>query len=114
VSQGKDEIDNADADTRRRGRGRQVVQQTKTGRETDGVFAPPPATKYTLSAVAVFRDEELYLQEWCADSLSRALSLSHTHTNAHAHAHAHAHAQMHTRPQPPTHPPTHLPTHPLT
>jgi hypothetical protein len=41
------------------------VRYTKTGRETDGVYEPPRATKYTLSVVSVFRDEEIYLQEWC-------------------------------------------------
>mmetsp|Transcript_13275 Transcript_13275/g.36676 ORF Transcript_13275/g.36676 Transcript_13275/m.36676 type:complete len:331 (+) Transcript_13275:63-1055(+) len=41
-----------------------TVLHTKTGRETDGVYAPPDSVKYTLAVVSVFRDEDLYLQEW--------------------------------------------------
>lgn len=54
-----------------------ALEATKTGRKMDGAQgADDPDVKYYLSAVAVFRDEEMYLQEWydrCCSALSIAV-----------------------------------------
>jgi hypothetical protein len=42
-----------------------ALHATKTGRKMDGAAGKDDSSrKYFLSVVAVFRDEELYLQEW--------------------------------------------------